>query len=170
MLWTCTSNGDLAVVDLGVDGAYLACTMSAHQSLSIERLDATLMDGTMGFGLSDVAGLTGVESPGFFARGPYLYLTYSSPNCGYCSSDGTNWIRKPRSGSVLDGWSAIGGIASTRSCGGQPRTTIQIDGGVYEWIDQWTPSGAPNQTGASVHIEPLLFGRSGELGAFASCP
>lgn len=148
-LYTCHDNGDFSIV---YDGgtAYIACTM-ANQTFSIEPLDRWWTNGTGG-GLRNVGRLTAVESPAVFRSGGYLYMTYSDPNCGYCSGTGTSYLYSTTG--MLGQWHA-GGRISARSCSGQPRSLGWVDGGIVQWIDQWTPSGATNQTIAAVRIEPL---------------
>lgn len=148
-LHTCHDNGDFSIVHDG-GRAYIACTM-ADQSFNIEPLDQWWTNGTGG-GLRRVAGLTGVESPAVFRAGSYLYLTYSDPNCGYCSGTGTSYIYSTNG--MLGSWRA-GGRISALSCSGQPRSLSWVDGAATEWIDQWTPSHYPNQTPASIHLETL---------------
>jgi hypothetical protein len=41
-----------------------------------------------------------------------------------------------------------------------------IDGAATEWIDQWNPSGAPNQTDAAIRLEPLSIGNAPPSGLF----
>ncbi|GAA3784482.1 family 43 glycosylhydrolase [Streptomyces phyllanthi] len=148
-LYTCHDNGDFSIVNDG-GTAYIVCTM-ADQSLSIEPLDRWWTNGTGG-GLRKVGGLTNVESPAVFRSGSHLYLTYSDPNCGYGSGTGTSYGYS--TSGMLGPWH-VGGRLSNRSCSGQPRSLSWIDGAAAEWIDQWTPSGATNQTTAAIRLEPL---------------
>jgi Glycosyl hydrolases family 43 len=146
---TCHDNGDFSIVNDG-GAAYIVCTM-ANQTFNIEPLDQWWTNGTGG-GLRRIAGLTSVESPAVFRSGAYLYMTYSNPNCGYCSGTGTSYLYS--TSGMLGPWHA-GGAISNRSCSGQPRSLSWIDGVATEWIDQWTPSGAPNQPTAAIRLEPL---------------
>jgi beta-xylosidase len=148
-LFTCHDNGDFSIVNDG-GRAYIVCTM-ANQTFNIEPLDQWWTNGTGG-GLVNVGGLGNVESPGVFRSGAYLYLTYSDPNCGYCSGTGTSYVYSTNG--MLGPWHA-GGRISANSCAGQPRSLGWVDGAATQWIDRWTPSGAPNQTTASVRLEPL---------------
>jgi hypothetical protein len=156
-LYTCSGNGDFSIVnDSGT--AYIVCTMP-DQTLRIEPLDRWWTNGAGG-GLVNVAGLANVESPAVFGVAGHLYLTYSDPNCGYCSGTGTSYLTSTTG--MLGTWQRGGRISAT-SCAGQPRSLSWVDGGVIEWIDQWTPSGAPNQTTASIHLEPLHLNSTWQL-------
>jgi hypothetical protein len=150
-LYTCHDNGDFSIVN---DGAttYIVCTM-ANQTFNVEPLDQWWTNGTGG-GARSIGGLTNVESPAVFRAGAYLYLTYSDPNCGYCSGTGTSYVYSING--MLGPWHA-GARISDRSCSGQPRGLSFVDGNATEWIDQWTPSGAPNQTRAAIRLEPLTI-------------
>jgi hypothetical protein len=148
-LHTCHDNGDFSIINDG-GTAYIACTM-ANQTFNIEPLDQWWTNGTGG-GLRRVGGLTAVESPAVFRAGSYLYMTYSDPNCGYCSGTGTSYLYSTNG--MLGTWRS-GGRISDRSCSGQPRSLSWIDGTAAEWIDQWTPHGAPNQTIAAIRLEPV---------------
>jgi len=63
---------------------------------------------------------------------------------------------------MLGTWTP-GGLLSSQSCNGQPRTLNFLDGLPYEWIDQWTPSGAPNQAIANIHLEGVHLDSNGNL-------
>ena len=158
-LWTVYGNGDFDLVNDGANGVYIVGTM-ADQTLSVEQLDVWWTNGVKGVGKSRIGALTSVESPSVFRAGPYLYLTYSSPNCAFCSSDGTGWARSANG--MLGTWTP-GGLLSSQSCTGQPRTLNFLDGVPYEWIDQWTPSGAPNQAIANIHLEGVHLDSNGNL-------
>jgi hypothetical protein len=132
-LYTCWGNGDFSIVNDG-GTAYIVCTMT-DQTLRIEPLDRWWTNGTGG-GLVDVAGLANVESPAVFGVAGHLYLTYSDPNCGYCSGTGTSYLTSTTG--MLGTWHRGGRISAT-SCSGQPRSLSRVDGGIIEWIDQWTP-------------------------------
>ena len=148
-LYTCHDNGDFSIVNDG-GTAYIVCT-TINQSFNVEPLDQWWTNG-IGGGATNVGGLINVESPAVFRAGAYLYLTYSDPNCGYCSGIGTSYIYSTNG--MLGPWHA-GGNISDRSCSGQPRSLSWLDGTITQWIDQWTPNGAPNQTGAAIRLEPL---------------
>jgi hypothetical protein len=156
-LYTCHDNGDFSIVNDG-GTAYIVCTM-AGQTFNVEPLDRWWTNGTGG-GARNIGGLTRVESPAVFRSGAYLYMTYSDPNCGYCSGTGTSYVYSTNG--ILGPWRAGGGLSS-RSCAGQPRSLSWLDGVAVEWIDQWTPSGAPNQTGAAIRLEPVTVGTAPNL-------
>ncbi|QUQ63251.1 family 43 glycosylhydrolase [Kutzneria sp. CA-103260] len=145
----CSGNGDFSIVEDG-GTAYIACTM-ANQTMRIEQLDQWWTNG-VGQGLSTIGGLGDVEAPAVFRSGGYLYLTYSDPNCGYCSGTGTSYLYSTNG--MLGTWYR-GGKLSTTSCAGQPRSLSIVDGRFVEWIDQWRPDGAHNQTNAPIHLEPM---------------
>ncbi len=156
-LYTCYGNGDFSIVNDG-GSAYIVCTMP-DQTLRIEPLDRWWTNG-VGGGLTNLAGLTNVESPAVFGAAGHLYLTYSDPNCGYCSGTGTSYITSTTG--MLGSWQR-GGRISANSCSGQPRSLSWIDGGIVEWIDQWSPNGAHNQTSAAIHLEPLHLDTAWQL-------
>lgn len=165
-LWGCHDNGDFSIVN-NAGTPYIACTM-VDQTISIEQLDAWWTNGVQGSSISNVGGLTHVESPAIFGSGPYLYLTVSSPNCGYCSSDGTRYARTGGSG-MFGTWTDMG-LVSTGSCNGQPRSLNLFDGLVWEWIDQWTPSGDPNQAIAAIYLEGVHLDSNWNMLPFSDCP
>jgi hypothetical protein len=152
----CTGNGDFQLVTPPSGRPVAICT-EANQTLSEARLDdwGTNGDGT---GARDLAGLTGVESPGAYrdpATGTWI-LTYSDPNCGYCTGTATSYATAP---DLLGPWTATASRQlSASSCGGQPRTISTIDGHPYVGVDLWV-SGR-DQTGARLHFEPLTYSGS----------
>lgn len=156
-LSTCYGNGDFSIVDDG-GTAYITCTM-ADQTLRIEPLDQWWVNG-VGGGVSNVLDLTDVEAPAVFRSGQYLYMTYSDPNCGYCSGTGTSYAYSTNG--MLGPWYA-GGRISVDTCSGQPRSLSWVDNDIIQWIDQWTPDRAPNQTNASIDLEPLHVDASWQL-------
>jgi hypothetical protein len=163
-LTICGGNGDPGFAQVTTTSApYLLCT-NANQTLSEEQVSFWGVDGT-GVGVSNLAGLTNVESPGaYFDAGSGLWvLTYSDPNCGYCTGDGTGYA----TATTLTGpWVApanMGAAApvtgrrdlSATSCGGQPRTISVLGGQPFEGIDLWT--GFTSEPTAGLHYEPLAF-------------
>ena len=153
----CVGNGDFTVVTQPSGRPVAICT-DADQTLSEAELDywGTGWDGN---GARNLAGLTSVESPGAYqdpATGTWI-LTYSDPNCGYCTSDGTGYATAT---SLLGPWRAPtastgGRLLTTTSCGGQPRTISIIDGYPFEGVDLW--NGSRNETYANLHFEPLTY-------------
>ncbi|SFL94538.1 hypothetical protein, partial [Geodermatophilus ruber] len=152
----CGGNGDFAIVTPSSGRPVAICT-DADQTLSQARLDVWGTNGD-GTGARNLAGLTAVESPGAYqdaATGTWI-LTYSDPNCGYCSGTGTGYATAP---SLLGPWTAPGGDSrrlSPTSCGGQPRTISVVDGYPFQGIDLWT-GGNPNQTSARLRFEALTY-------------
>lgn len=162
-LTICGGNGDIGFAQPVGAAPYLLCT-NANQSLSEEQLSFWGADGT-GAGATNLAGLAAAESPGaYLDAGTNLWiLTYSDPNCGFCSGDGAGYAV---SSTPHGPWTAppnlgFGAPATGRrdlsgsSCGGQGRTVSVLAGQAYEGIDLWT--GAANETVAGLHFEPLIF-------------
>lgn len=160
----CYDNGDFSIFSDQATGiAYNVCTMN-DQTLRIEQLDSNWTNG-IGVGVVGVGGLTSVEAPGVWRNSDgYWLMTYSDPNCGYCSGDGTGyayasaptwpWTAPTNTGFTADprGRRSVSGT----SCGGQPRTVFSVDDQPYEWIDLWQGVTDPtNQTNAGIRIEPL---------------
>lgn len=168
----CKTNGDFSIV---VDGttAYLACS---SLKISIEQLDSWWTTGiatTAAGAVREIAYLNSVEAPGVFRAPDGMWvLTFSDPNCGYCSGTSTGYIVSQASltntapaTTVLGVWlppTNVGWAAPTTgrrslsgtSCGGQPRTVFTVDGQAYQWIDLWY--GAANETNAGIRLEPLV--------------
>jgi hypothetical protein len=151
----CSDNGDFSIVDFA-GSAYIVCTM-ADQVINMEQLDRWWTNGA-DVGLRKVAGLTAVEAPAIVARGATLYMTFSDPNCGYCSGTGTSYVTS--ADGPLGTWRDERRI-STTSCGGQPRTIYFTDGQPHEWIDIWYDQ--PNQTQAAIRLEPIRFDAGGDI-------
>ena len=149
----CTGNGDFTIVTPPSERPVALCTES-NQTLSQERLDdwGTNGDGT---GARDLGGLTNVESPSAYrdpGTGRWI-LTYSDPNCGYCTGTATSYATAT---SLLGPWTVPAGRqVSPDSCGGQPRTVSMIDGYPHQGIDRWV--GGTDQTSATLHFEPLTY-------------
>jgi hypothetical protein len=102
------NNGDHDVF-VDRDGtAYLVFTdWRAGGELVVERLDRSYTSGT-----GDVVrlGTRSTEAPSMFRRGDRYYITYSDPNCGYCTT-GTSYVSASSplgpwrgSGTVPDSW------------------------------------------------------------------
>jgi hypothetical protein len=166
-LYICSGNGDFGFIDSGTVGQTpaIVCTMAGATGLSVEQLNQWGVGGT-GAGAHNVAGLSGVEGPGGWydaATGAYV-LTYSDPECGYCTGAGAGYAT---ASSLLGPYTAPINVAaaappatgrrdfSATSCGGQPRTVSVVDGVPYQGIDLWL--GTPNETGAALHYEPLTY-------------
>lgn len=174
-LHQCNGNdGDFTIATAGTLAA-LVCGDSNH--LSEESLDSFWANGT-GIGATDLAGLSHVEAPGVYqdpASGTWV-LTYSDPNCGYCSGTGTGYATAP---GMLGPWQAPGDVGwaapqagrrdiSATSCGGQPRTVSVVDQQAWQGIDLWT--GTRNEAHAGLRYEPLVFlapgGHAGDGGTW----
>jgi len=163
-----SGNGDFGIIDSGTPGQAPAiiCSMPGAASLSIEQLDYWGNGGT-GAGSTKLAGLSSIEGDGGYydpASSTYV-LTYSDPDCGYCSGTATGYAT---SGSLLGPYTAPVNVAaaapppaggrrdiSATSCGGQPRTISVVDGQPWQGIDLWTGHG--NEASAGVLYEPLDY-------------
>jgi hypothetical protein len=87
-------------------------------------------------------------------------MTYSLPQCGYCS--GPPAVKSAAGpGEVQAGYATAPGMMgpwtdhgplSAAYCTGQPRTVFSVGDTEYEWIDRW--HGTPNEAGATVLLEP----------------
>jgi hypothetical protein len=96
------NNGDEDVF-VDQDGtAYLVFTdWRAGGELVIAQLDSTYLSGT---GRFVRLGTRATEAPAMFRRGDRYYVTYSDPNCGYCTT-GTSYLTAP---SPLGPWTGSG--------------------------------------------------------------
>jgi hypothetical protein len=146
-----------AAGDFTVFGDVMFCTMP-NQTISEEILNNSYGDGDTGneYTSENVGGLTQVEAPGvFLTASGRVALTYSSPNCAYCSSDS---MGQSESLDFLHPFQPVYGTCVT----GQPRTTVQITdqatGQVlnYEEYDLWNGSWT-NESTAGLTFVPDPF-------------
>jgi hypothetical protein len=156
------TNGDegLFVDDDGT--AYVAYTNWATGGrISIEQLDPTYLTGTGHQATGLTAGST--EAPAMFKRNGTYYVTYSDPNCGYCSGTGLSYVTAT---SPLGPWSA-GTKINANSCGGQPSfvSTLTLPVGTTYLFgsDLWTGSG--NEATANFYWAPFTFSANGAIDA-----
>jgi beta-xylosidase len=156
----CYGNGDFTIVGLGGTEAWIYCTQADH-TLSSEKLDHWWTNG-VGVGAHNLAGVRNVEAPGVALVNGRMTLTFSQPNCGYCSGTGTGYAIQAPSGRWL-----YKGKLSTTSCSGQPRTMFWLGGRPWLWIDQWT-GGQRNQTDAPIAFVPIGYDAFGN--AQITCP
>lgn len=168
----CSGVGDFSIFTKAGQNPTMFCTMSGESGIASEQLTTWGTSGT-NVGQKSIGGLTKVESPGVVydePSGKYL-LTYSNPNCGYCTGVPTGYaVATSATGTFsLQGSIGFGTFPAARrnfdpsSCGGQPRTSFTLDGVNYQWIDTWT--GQRNETSADVQIEKLTYTpRSGAAG------
>lgn len=170
--YTCANcNGDFSIFANGTT-AYLVGT-GANRSEYVEQLDANWKNGTGNIaGHGSSALFSDAEGPGIYrdpATGTYI-MTISHPECGYCTGTRTDYGTAPN---PIGPWAApqgreanpLGGsfsgpdgarnLVNGNSCGGQPRTVVNLDGQEYQYIDLWL--GTQNEAGASVHLEPLNY-------------
>ena len=166
----CAGNDDLSIVTPPSGQPVALCT-NYDQTPAEEELDQWGANGD-GTGSNHLAGLTNIESLGAYKdTGTNTWImTYSDPNCGYCSADGTGYATATN---LLGPWTTPTNVGvgapvtgrrdlSATSCGGQPDTIAMIDGYPYEVIDLW--SGSLNETSAPLHFEPLTYHPSGPPG------
>jgi glycosyl hydrolase family 43 len=101
------NNGDEDVF-VDQDGtAYLTFTdWRAGGELVVAQLDASYLSGT---GRFVRLGTRSTEAPSMFRRGDTYYVTYSDPNCGFCTT-GTSYLRAP---SPLGPWTGSATSADT---------------------------------------------------------
>lgn len=155
------NNGDhdLFVDDDGT--AYLALTdWRASGAIAIEQLTDDYLSGSGKFVTQVTEGKT--EAPALFKRQGIYYITYSDPNCGYCSGTGTSY---KTASSVFGPWSA-GKKISDNSCGGQPSfvSTIKLpaDTIFLYGSDLWN-NAAKNEALANFYWMPLVFEHDGSI-------
>jgi hypothetical protein len=155
------NNGDH---DLFIDDdgkGYLAFTdWRAKGTIVIEELSDDYLTGTGKVCNSITDGKT--EAPALFKRNGLYYVTYSDPNCGYCSGTGTSYKTAK---SPMGPWSD-GKRISDNSCGGQPsfvstmkigRDTLYLYGS-----DLWN-NAAKNEAQANFYWAPLTFAADGSI-------
>lgn len=178
----CGANGDFGIHSDGVNW-WMICTKAGTASLEQVRLDQWLTNAAPGCNASlgcikNLAGLTKMESPGAYLDPVHGWvMTYSIPNCGYCTSTGLGYATAPGPNGpwtapvdlVASGVPGNGRrIISADSCGGQPRTISVVDGVNYELIDLW--KGTRNEAGAGVYFARLnsrpVVGVAGDGGLF----
>lgn len=162
------NNGDhdLFIDDDGT--AYLAYTdWRTKGTIVIEKLDDTYLTGT-GIHIKNVTN-GNTEAPALFKHKGIYYVTYSDPNCGYCSSTGTSYKTAP---TPLGPWSD-GIKISDNSCGGQPSfvstfkfasETIFLYGS-----DLWN-NAAKNEALANFYWAPLTFSDNGAINPLVCRP
>lgn len=141
--------------------AFLAYTdWRTNGTIVIEKLSSDYLTGTGEHVKAVTAGRT--EAPSLFRRKGIYYVTYSDPNCGYCSGTGTSYktARSP-----LGPWSA-GIQISDSSCGGQPSFVsvipLQNDILFLYGSDLWN-NAAKNEALANYYWAPLEFAPDGAI-------
>jgi hypothetical protein len=155
------NNGDhdLFIDDDGT--GYLAFTdWRTKGTIVIEQLTADYLSGTGKVVKSITPGKT--EAPALFKRKDIYYLTYSDPNCGYCSGTGTSYRTAKN---VLGPWSE-GKKISDNSCGGQPSfvSTMKINSEtIYLYGSDLWNNAAKNEALANFYWAPLTFAADGSI-------
>jgi hypothetical protein len=129
-------------------------------TIVIEQLSDNYLTGTGTHVKSVTAGNT--EAPTLFKRNNIYYVTYSDPNCGYCSGTGTSYktAKNP-----LGPWSK-GIKISDNSCGGQPSfvSTIKLaSGNIYLYGSDLWNNAAKNESLANFYWAPLSFAEDGSI-------
>lgn len=140
---------------------YLAYTdWRTKGTIVIERLSADYLTGTGECVKMVTPGST--EAPALFKRKGRYYVTYSDPNCGYCSGTGTSYRTAAH---PLGPWSE--GISiSPNSCGGQPSfvSTIKINSdNIYLYGSDLWNNAAKNEALANYYWAPLEFDTEGRI-------
>lgn len=140
---------------------YIAYTdWRSKGTIVIEKLTANYLSGTG----EHVKGVTGgqTEAPSLFYRKGTYYITYSDPNCGYCSGTGTSYKTAP---TPLGPWSE-GKKISDNSCGGQPSFVSVIhlkDDVMYLYGSDLWNNAARNEALANYYWAPLEFAEDGTI-------
>lgn len=141
--------------------AYIAYTdWRTDGTIVIEELDENYLSETGKHVKAVTEGKT--EAPALFKRNGIYYVTYSDPNCGYCSGTGTSYRTAK---SPLGPWSA-GIKISDNSCGGQPSfvSTIKLASGtVYLYGSDLWNNAAKNEALANFYWAPLAFEEDGAI-------
>jgi len=141
--------------------AYIAYTdWRTGGTIVIEELDKDYLSGTGKHIKAVTDGKT--EAPGLFKRKGIYYITYSDPNCGYCSGTGTSYRTAK---SPLGPWSA-GIKISDNSCGGQPSfvsTLALASDTVYLYGSDLWNNAAKNEALANFYWSPLEFDDNGAI-------
>ncbi len=141
--------------------AYLAYTdWRTNGTIVIEKLSTDYLTGTGEHVKSVTNGKT--EAPALFKRKGIYYVTYSDPNCGYCSGTGTSYRIAP---SPLGPWSE-GIKISDNSCGGQPSfvSTIKLNSEtVFLYGSDLWNNAAKNEALANFYWAPLTFAADGSI-------
>lgn len=155
------NNGDhdLYIDDDGT--GYLAFTdWRTKGSIVVEQLTEDYLSGNGKASSPVTEGKT--EAPALFKRNGIYYITYSDPNCGYCSGTGTSYKTAK---SPLGPWSA-GKRISDNSCGGQPSfvSTMKVNSEtIYLYGSDLWNNAAKNEAQANYYWAPLSFAEDGSI-------
>jgi hypothetical protein len=155
------NNGDhdLFIDDDGT--GYIAFTdWRTKGSIVIEQLTGDYLSGTGKVSAAVTGGKT--EAPALFKRKGVYYVTYSDPNCGYCSGTGTSY---KTADSPLGPWS-VGKRISDNSCGGQPSFVSTIKTGtdtLYLYGSDLWNNAAKNEAQANFYWAALTFAADGSI-------
>lgn len=151
-IYICNPGGDYSVLTEGAD-AWLVCTQESDRSIAMEKLAGWWGSGSTTGGPT---GLSWFEGVGLGRLPDGTLLMTMGANCPYCSATDTSYAVAP---GPAGPWSVPGGSWARRridgrSCGGQPRTIVTIDGQLYQQIDLWYDSA--NEANAATRFEPLI--------------
>lgn len=150
-MYICSGGGDHSIFVNGTT-AYMVCT-KADRTLAIEQLDTCFCNG-INVGTNNLNGLTYTEAPDIFKDPDGTYVLTYGNNCPYCVGTDTSYAV---STTVLGPYQAPAGgrrVISGSSCGGQPRTVVELDGQLWQTIDTWY--GSMNETNASISFQPFV--------------
>jgi len=140
---------------------YLAYTdWRTNGTIVIEKLTEDYLSGTGEHVKAVTSGST--EAPSLFKRNGTYYVTYSDPNCGYCSGTGTSYKTAT---TPLGPWSAAKKITDN-SCGGQPSFVSVIrltDGDMFLYGSDLWNNAAKNEALANFYWAPLTFAADGSI-------
>ena len=129
-------------------------------TIVVEQLTDDYLSGTGKVSKSITPGKT--EAPALFKRKGIYYITYSDPNCGYCSATGTSYRTAK---SPLGPWSE-GKKISDNSCGGQPSfvSTMKVNAEtIYLYGSDLWNNAAKNEAQANYYWAPLTFAEDGSI-------
>jgi hypothetical protein len=155
------NNGDhdLFIDDDGT--GYLAFTdWRTTGTIVVEQLTEDYLSGTGKVAKDITPGKT--EAPALFKRNGIYYITYSDPNCGYCSGTGTSYRTAK---SPLGPWSE-GKQINANSCGGQPSFVSTMKVGtetIYLYGSDLWNNAAKNEALANFYWAPLTFAEDGSI-------
>lgn len=155
------NNGDHdTFVDKDGKGYVAYTDWRTRGTIVIEELTEDYLSGTGKHIKAVTAGNT--EAPSLFRHKDLYYVTYSDPNCGYCSGTGTSY---KTASSPLGPWSA-GIKISNNSCGGQPSFVSPVEltsGTVYLYGSDLWNNAAKNEALANYYWAPLEFREDGSI-------
>jgi hypothetical protein len=156
----CSRGGDFSIASQA-GAAWLFCAGN-NRSVGAEKLSANWMDGTKTYINTIAPGPA--EGVGVYHDSSGYTLTYSGPNCGYCSGPPADESAAPGAKSVQLGTATATNLAGPWTnrgnagpqCIGQPRSDFGAGGSPYLYEDHWT--GAHNEAAATIRLIPMPSG------------